>query len=166
MSLATASTVQTNCGFAAVSTARITPHLPAAAALVTERVGSTIYAAVVAAAGDGYDAALRTAFTRAESLLCGAILLRAVLQQASDGGIVAAQFSPDGASSSLATARQREAAAAAFEAEACATLAPWEAKHQAALAAAGETTLPASVCRAGRLTLAAMGAGLQGADRA
>jgi hypothetical protein len=161
VSLATTATVISNCGLAGVTADRITPHLPAAAAAVERRVGATVYAAVVAAAGAPYDADLKTAFTRAESLLAGAIVLRVALHQLNDGGMVTAQFAPDGSSSSLATARQREATAAAWESEAAQTLAPWE-----CLLSDTDPLLSTRSCRAGRLVLTALGSGLQGADRA
>jgi hypothetical protein len=161
--LATAATVRTNTGLRAeVSDALIGAHLPPAQERIVARIGATIYAAILAAAGGIYTATVKTAMTRAESLLAGAIVLRHFLHQAGPGGMVVSVFSGDGKESQLATAAQLSAKAAGWEQEAWLTIAPWEALNQNALVT-GSSPLarPARTISAGPLTLTAVGRGLE-----
>jgi|GEM_PF-2768067 len=159
MGLATAATVRTNTGLTAqVADALIGAHLPAAEAAVLARIGSTIYAAITAAAGAPYTAAAKTALTRAESLLAGAIVLRSFLHNAGPLGMVTSVLSPTGEETQLASAGQKAAVASGWEAEAFLTLGPWEMLYQDALRDAGsELVQPPHTRHVGRLTFTAVG---------
>lgn len=159
MGLANGTTVASNCGWKVeATTAVVTACLPAAEARVLDRIGATIYAAITAAAGAPYTAAAKTAVTRAESLIAGAIVLRNHLNQIGPNGMVGSVLAADGSEKRLATQAQLDAKAAGWEAEAYLVLAPWEALYQEALRVAGdERALPSGTFRAGRLTFSALG---------
>jgi len=162
MGLATSANVYTYTGIpSGTADALVTAHLATAEARVKERIGATIYTAITAAAGAPYTAAVKTAVTRAESLLCGALVLRGYLNQISKGGMVMSVITADGTESRLASQAQLEAKAAAWEADGLECLGPWETLYQEELRDAGsELAQPAHTRRVGRLTFTAVGAGM------
>jgi len=159
MGLATSANVYTYTGIpSGTADALVSAHLATAEARIKARIGATIYAAITAAAGAPYTAAVKTAVTRCESLLCGALILRSYLNQISKGGMVMSVLAPDGTESRLATQGQLEAKAAAWEADGLECLGPWEQLNQEALRDAGSDLVqPPHTRHVGRLTFTAVG---------
>jgi hypothetical protein len=164
VSLANYTTVKSNCGFTNVAnTALLTVHIPTATQRIVERIGQTIYDAIDGAAGDPYTAAAKTGLIRAESLIAGALVLRALLHQVNDGGVVQTQFGIEGQGTAMATAKELNSRAASLEALAYEILAPWEQMYRHDLIHDGSELSNTNVLHVGRLTLAGVKRGLESA---
>lgn len=151
MSLATANTVATYCSLGGVTnTTLVTSHIPTAVKRLEARLGS-VYTAV-ATPTSPYGANDKTALTRAESLLAGALILRAFLARPNDSGLAESTFSPDGAGTKQASQEALAARANNWEALAWEIVWPYEQAYLAAVRAAGTPVLPASVIHVGRST--------------
>lgn len=143
--------VQSTCNMPVLGTAVITPHLATAEARAKARIGTTIYAAIVAATG-GYGAADLTALKRGEALLCGAIAVSLSNFATAGTGVFGATVNAGGDTTPMVSETRLESIVARLESLAVEALAPYVRDYVDSLRADSDDELPDSrTINAGRI---------------